>query len=537
MARYGSWTLIRKLGEGGQGDVYLACDAANASVPLAVFEHLERFPSAAIQRLQSLRDMDQPIGSERVEISPALIATVAQLSAGVRFGALKILKQGDSGWARDPENARARFNAELKVLNEVDHPGLLKVLDSNSDDAWFVTTFHPRGSLDGLHTIYKGRPLEALQAFQQLVEGVAILHDKGIVHRDIKPQNIFLADDGKLVLGDMGLVYLPSALEKRMTQTFDNVGTRDWMPPWAIGRRIEEVHPSFDVFALGKILWSIVAGVPTCTNDYREGEIATVCDNQQAAKLVEAIVRACVVQHESDCLPNANVLLRLVDDAIARSLLPVSLDHLQLAAHSFSRPGGQYLFSVEWPSYSDHPIFHPGGGWVVCHLAATGRGYAPGIGTPGQAQPVMIPDNHEWQNFPDFREEDQGLRHYLLKMPEPRSWDNYLECSPSVPLSLGRYLQFAIAFESAAKSAVFVKLGDSGKWIVYGDSRQPLGQDGNSEFVFPVPDLHTNRQIVTVVRDLRKDLQVAWPALDPARTLVDRLRFRGAFELLFARIV
>ena len=106
-----------------------------------------------------------------------------------------------------------------------------------------LTAYHPKGSLDRSHTISKGRPLEALQAFRQLVEGVAILHHKRIVHRDIKPQNIFLAEDGKLVLGDMGFVYLPAALEMRKTQTFDNVGTRDWMPPWSVGRRIMRFTP------------------------------------------------------------------------------------------------------------------------------------------------------------------------------------------------------------------------------------------------------------------------------------------------------
>ena len=146
---------------------------------------------------------------------------------------------------------------------------------------------------------------------------------------------------------------------------------------------------------------------------------------------------------------------------------------------------------------------------------------------PGQTQPEIISNNQDWVTLQEFRVDDQELRHYLLTMPEPRSWDNYLECSPSVTLSLGRYFQFAIAFESAAKSAVFVKLGDSGKWILYSDSRQPLGQDGNWEFVFPVPELHTARQIVTVVRDLHKDLHTAWPQLDPTKTLVNGLRFRA----------
>ena len=103
--KHGNWIVVRKLGAGGQGDVYLACEAANASVPLAVFEHLERFPNNEVQRFRSLREMGQDISKERIDISQELIASVAQLSESVRFGALKVLKQGDTGWSRDPENA------------------------------------------------------------------------------------------------------------------------------------------------------------------------------------------------------------------------------------------------------------------------------------------------------------------------------------------------------------------------------------------------------------------------------------------------
>ena len=48
----------------------------------------------------------------------------------------------------------------------------------------------------------------------------------------------------------------------RVTDTYENVGSRDWMPGWAYGKRMDEVRPDFDVFSLGKLLWSMVSGKP-----------------------------------------------------------------------------------------------------------------------------------------------------------------------------------------------------------------------------------------------------------------------------------
>jgi hypothetical protein len=84
----------------------------------------------------------------------------------------------------------------------------------------------------------QGDVLGSLLAFRSLLEAVAKLHEKGYVHRDIKPDNIFVADDGHLVLGDFGLVIEPGAADGRLTDTYENVGSRDWMPGWAMGLRI-----------------------------------------------------------------------------------------------------------------------------------------------------------------------------------------------------------------------------------------------------------------------------------------------------------
>jgi serine/threonine protein kinase len=59
------------------------------------------------------------------------------------------------------------------------------------------------------------------------------------VHRDIKPENVFIAEDGHLVLGDCGLA-LKLEHEDRLTLSDENVGTRDYQPPWSYGVRLDQ---------------------------------------------------------------------------------------------------------------------------------------------------------------------------------------------------------------------------------------------------------------------------------------------------------
>ena len=84
------------------------------------------------------------------------------------------------------QTALKRMKQELSTLESVDHPALVKVLDSNLDEKWFVMEFLERGTLSNHLDKYKGCVIDALRAFRPIVDAVSALHARNVVHRDIK---------------------------------------------------------------------------------------------------------------------------------------------------------------------------------------------------------------------------------------------------------------------------------------------------------------------------------------------------------------
>jgi serine/threonine protein kinase len=182
--------------------------------------------------------------------------------------------------------------------------------------------YFPKGPLSSHLTRYQGQVLEALKAFRFVVDAVAELHRANLVHRDIKPDNVFVAEDDRLVLGDCGLA-IKLEDEERLTRTFENVGTRDYQPPWSYGMRLEDVKASFDIYSLAKLLWAMVSGrprFPLWYFDEAPHDLRTQFPENPEVMFVHRILERCVVQRESNVrLADASALLEEVDIAIDAS--------------------------------------------------------------------------------------------------------------------------------------------------------------------------------------------------------------------------
>lgn len=312
---YGNWEVIRLLGSGGQGVVYLS-------------RSTRQFDRAKVLRTveASLKQVVGSDGSARDDdLAGAQLLAESVLEYGSRdfpqhCGALKVLHNSDESKQLDKQ--LGRMKDEIRALRALSHPNVVRVLDENLDERWFVTEYFPEGpfSLPRHRSRYKGGFLDALLAFRPLVEGVAALHDKQLVHRDIKPENVFVSPERGLVLGDFGLVFFADEERARLSETFENVGSRDWMPGWAMSVRLEQVRPNFDVFSLGKLLWSMIAGGTKLQLWYihePKFELERLFPNDQDVRWARVILDKCVVEKEKDCLPDAAALLNEVDRVIA----------------------------------------------------------------------------------------------------------------------------------------------------------------------------------------------------------------------------
>lgn len=308
MEKHGAWEVIEPpLGEGGQSKVYLV-----------------RTPARAAERAKCLAEIRPALDSDRRAELATSIFSYARADLTSELGALKVFKIPPAAQTLSPLPGSEQYEAIERLRNEVaalsrSTLGLPKLLDSNIEERWIVTEYFPERTLEHHPSRYKGRVPLALKAFRSLVQTVALLHKDSSVHRDIKPANVFVRSDDELVLGDFGIVYVPNAPD-RITQTGEKVGPRDYMPQWAnLGMRQERVEPCFDVYMLGKLLWSMIDGRAVLPREYHnrpEFDLTKTFPNDPLMCLVNRILDKCVVEDSHQCLSSAGDLLLIVDEML-----------------------------------------------------------------------------------------------------------------------------------------------------------------------------------------------------------------------------
>jgi serine/threonine-protein kinase len=164
------------------------------------------------------------------------------------------------------KEARSRFLREGYVANKVEHTGAVKVIDDDVDDdgsVFLVMELLEGDALADLWEHKKGKlsVAEILLMAHQLLDVLAAAHDKKIIHRDIKPDNIFLLRSGGVKLLDFGIARLRElSTDSSATRTGHTMGTPAYMAPEQARARWAEVDPRTDIWALGATMFKLVAG-------------------------------------------------------------------------------------------------------------------------------------------------------------------------------------------------------------------------------------------------------------------------------------
>lgn len=222
---FGTWIVIGKLGSGGMGEV------------------LKAFPKDDVRR-EKMVAIKLRTGLEMKDPSPEMLE-------------------------RDAEDRR-RFQTETKVLVNLDHPGIVKIYDWGVHDSrdYYVMDIVDGESLQSYLDRRPRPPLEEVRSiFVQLLEAIGYAHDKGVLHRDLKPLNVLRDKTGHLTVIDFGL-----ARDQNQTVAFTQmgmpfVGSLEYMDPRVSLQMFQKIPPApsdqgTDQFALGAILFLLLTGKP-----------------------------------------------------------------------------------------------------------------------------------------------------------------------------------------------------------------------------------------------------------------------------------
>ncbi len=175
--------------------------------------------------------------------------------------AVKMLKPATAG----NEKQRAKFLAEAVVTGDLDHPNIVPIYDvgANSKGALFYSMKKVQGT-PWLKVIQKKSLQENIDILMRIADAVGFAHARGIVHCDLKPENVMLGEFGEVLVMDWGLAQASRTFRKSRSITETNTmgGTPAYMAPEMATGPIDKITPASDIYLIGAMLYEVITGVP-----------------------------------------------------------------------------------------------------------------------------------------------------------------------------------------------------------------------------------------------------------------------------------
>jgi Tol biopolymer transport system component len=218
-----------------------------------------------------------------------------------------------------------RFLGEIRTTARLQHPHILPLLESGDANGllYYVMPFVAGETLRARLERERQLPIaDALRIAREVADALAAAHENGIVHRDVKPENILL-QGGHALVADFGIALaVQHAAGKRLTQTGLSLGTPQYMSPeQAMGEKAIDARS--DVYALGAITYEMLTGEPPFTGATVQAIVAKVLTEKPASI---AIVRETVPSY--------------VEAAVLRALAKLPADRFQTAKEFTAALGG-----------------------------------------------------------------------------------------------------------------------------------------------------------------------------------------------------
>lgn len=244
-----------------------------------------------------------------------------------------------------------RFLREGYAANRVQHPGAVRVLDDGEDAGLvYIVLELLRGRSLGERLTTEGRPLPVEDVVRTAIETLDVLaaaHDVGVVHRDVKPSNLFELDGGGLKVLDFGVARIQGAAEPSITRSGVALGTPAFMAPEQAAGRADEVDALTDVWSLGATMFWLLSGRPV--HDAVCGNAAIVAAaTREAAPIrdlvpqipvrIAAVVDRALAFERGKRWPNARAMRRALCEPGPASHASASHDGLEVGETLVTAP-------------------------------------------------------------------------------------------------------------------------------------------------------------------------------------------------------
>jgi eukaryotic-like serine/threonine-protein kinase len=154
---------------------------------------------------------------------------------------------------------------EAHVIAELNHKNIVKVYDFGSNDelVWIIMEFVNGPTVRDLILARQMKPDQALLLSLQLCDGLKHAHSRGVIHNDLKPENVMVDGDGQAKIIDFGLSRVRS-YSYTIARPGKAIGTRHYMAPEQRANRPNDIDHRSDIYSLGVIMWEMLTGkVPT----------------------------------------------------------------------------------------------------------------------------------------------------------------------------------------------------------------------------------------------------------------------------------
>jgi serine/threonine protein kinase len=226
-----------------------------------------------------------------------------------RLVAIKVLNTPEVS-----DELRQRMVREAQIIARLEHPGIVPVHDVGvlPDGRVFYAMKFVRGSRLDEYAAQNSSQRERLRKFQAVCDAVAFAHAHGVIHRDLKPQNVMIGSFGEVLVLDWGVakilrtpvlseadtLILSAPVQGAATETVDTshgtvIGTRDYMSPEQARGEIDQLDERSDIYSLGAVLYFLLTNQPPADTKPRSS-------NPKVSKPAEAICLKAMARSSVD---------------------------------------------------------------------------------------------------------------------------------------------------------------------------------------------------------------------------------------------